>query len=196
MATQLREILDRIRMEAGIKGPDTLAGFLIHTFNAVVKEYTARRRFDQLFMARAALGPSGPGSGLFALPIDLQVLQKKDFYFNVDGNYEEAYPLYYSGDFIGSSSGLPNRVFREGSNLRVYPFSDTTVNSLLFYNYWRYPNPLTGYTSTLELPELEETVIKECIARVSRQGSTDLSAQYIREANRSYMASFGVDAQR
>lgn len=196
MATPLRDLMDRIRAEARIKGPDTLVGLIITIFNATAREYTARRRFPQLYVAQHEIVAVGAGQNLFNLPANLQVLQKDNIYYSEDGNVDTAYGLLLTtSNYIGSIEGQPNRIQRVGNTLQVFPYSDVAATSSIFINYWRFPTALAGYADIFEIDELEETIVKETIARVSRLSDSDVSAQFITEANRSYSASFGVNPQ-
>lgn len=196
MGTPLRTLLDRIRADAGIRGPDTMVGLMIETINAVTREYTGRRRFDQLYMNAVELAPVAPGSGVFNLPADLQVLQKDNAFYSEDGVYENANGLLFSTSFIGSSDGQPNRIQRIGNTLSVWPFSDVVADSRVYINYWRHAVPIANYADTIEIEELEETILHETVARIARHTSTKVVAIAKGEAKDSYGASFGVDAQR
>lgn len=188
-------MVDRIRAEARLKGKDTLVGLIIYTLNEVLQEYTARRRFDQLYLPNTPL--TRTSNGTFALPSNLQVLQKDRVYFSEDGNLaDNSYGLLYAGDFRGSSDGLPNRIQRVGNNLLVYPYSDVTSASRLYINYWRFPLTMMLPFDQLEIEELQATVIKETAARMSRHSDTESFSLQMKDAMRSYAASFGVDSQR
>lgn len=195
MGQELRLIVDRVRAEAKIKGHGTLSGLIIYTLNEVLREYTARRRFAQLYVVSEPIAQTAGGT--FPIPEDLQHLQKDYFYFSENGDLaSNSYGLYYGGDFRGNTAGLPQRIQRIGNNLLVYPYDDITASGRIYINYWRYPLEMTAPTQEFELEEIQATVVKETIARISRQGDFDVLALYIKEAARSYSASYGVDAQR
>lgn len=195
MAQTLQVMVDRVRAEAKVKGSDTLVGFIIYIINEVLQEYTARRRFDQLRVVSHPIARTADGT--FPLPANLQALQRDYIYFSEDGDYEDnSYGLLYAGDFRGNSAGLPNRIQRVGNNLLVYPYGDLTADSRIYINYWRKPTELLLPSDVLEIEELQATVLKESIARVSRHSDSDVFTAYVRDAARSYAASFGVDAQR
>lgn len=196
MPTLLRDLISRISAEAKLKGNDTFVGLIIHTFNEVQREYTARRRFDVLKKPFTPIAPLADGQPTFLIPADLQVLQKDSIRFSEQGPMEDAYLLNFGGAVYGSPYGYPRVIYREGSNFKVFPYTEIHALSTLFIDYWRFPINLSGYASYCEIPELEPVIIKETIGRLSRQGSSDVSLQYVKEAQRSYMASFGVDPQR
>lgn len=193
----LRDIMDRVRAEAKLDGPDTHVGLIITTLNEVYRTYTARRRFDQLYKPYTPLVALGAGAPSFTLPADLQVLQKDNISISLDGAFDARYALFWKGERYGSEEGQPRSVVQRGNVLDVYPYSDVEDASLLYINYWRIPNPLLTYTQTFEIPELEPVVVRETISVLARQGaSTNLSAEYLKDAERHYRASFGVDPQR
>ena len=192
----LRDMMDRVRFEAHIRGADTLTGAIIQTLNGVLREYTGRRRFDVLFMPDTALAPIGAGNGTFNLPADLQSLQKNGFQFTREGDFADAYPIRYSTDFYGTNDGWPNRLRRVGNTIVAYPYSDITTDSRVYINYWRFPITLSTLSQSFEIPELEECVILQTASRIARIDNSSLASDLSNRAKEAYMASFGPDPQR
>lgn len=183
----LLEMVNWIRFEAQIIGPDTFTGYIQNLINAILREYTGKLFYQELFMDHVAL--TNPGSSIqnWILPDDVQHWLPDQVYFSEGGSYDVARTL-YSGPLGRVNSGPPFRYIRAGNVLRTWPYEGTTTSSLIWINYYRYPTLLDSDAEVFPIVSLEETVKKMAAARLARYAKTDRSKALKADGMESYNA--------
>jgi hypothetical protein len=139
----LRRLRDLIRMQAGIKGQDTLVGLIDEAINDGLKHFTARKQFPELKVLNVGIAVTVSGNPTFTLPTDLQhFLLDRVRYADDNGDYTTASSL-YSGDFDGTADGPPIKFSRTATTLTVWP-QETVAGDKLYLDYYKYPTPLVN----------------------------------------------------
>lgn len=190
----LKQILDQVRADAGIKGANSLTGLIITQWNRIAREYTARRKYPELFQPGLLASPSGVNDNVFLLQNNVQHLIFDSVSFTEGGDPVERYPILKSARWLGPTTGLPQRYIWKGGAVEVFPYeSIDSANSRLVYDAYVYPQPLVAASDVWSIPALESTILHEVVAMVSRQTDSDIMTSEMRNVERSYSASWAIE---
>jgi hypothetical protein len=190
MATFL-ELLTKVKNEARVKSSTDLDDWIKSVINELIKTHGLGEERYQLVVSDYAFTITTDKQSQFALPVGFAKEIDVQFSPYSTSSDDYWYPLHPRNQFrFPYTYGSPKWYDKRGANIHIFPYSEVrTGANRLRMTYRKYPTILVNDADILEVPELENTIVLEAVARVARYHKSPEGEMYIRDSQRANSAS-------
>lgn len=158
VALTLGQMIDVIRVEAGLKGDLDQENYFVIKINEILRGYTSLDRYNELLVDGALVTITTNGQTTFALPLDYQhfdaiFLNDVDFYFVTNLK-------------TFKSRRRTNYARIVGVNLVLNYWTNLVTTDVLKLSYYAAPTLLTSLSSVFPIPHLCNLVCLKAAAEI------------------------------
>lgn len=186
MATLL-ELLTRIKNEARVKSSDDLDDWIKSIINERIRDNTNGIVRYQMVVKDVALTIASDKQSQYTLPVGFVKPVHVEFSPYNSTDMDHWYPIHPANEYRQPvTEGLPRIYELAGNSLYIRPYSLIRAGEhRLRMTYRKRPTTLTLDADVLEVPELEDVIVQEAVARVARYHKAPEGELYLRDGNRS-----------
>ena len=186
------QLLDSIKREVKLSGTGELDATILEMINEELVKYAAKNQYAKFFVKDEQLLLNTATSEV-DLPSTLQhFLRDTIRYYTADEDTEDGGRQLNLYDRRRSlQGGLPVQYIRQGSQLLLTPSDEISSGDFLLIDYYEYP-PDLSLTDIFPLPDLENTIRQEVMARCSVFTDIKRYPMYKAQAKDAYIANLSV----
>lgn len=159
----LAQIRQDIKIEGRVDGTDDLDAWIDSLVNELLTSAIENRRYFELLVLNTEI-PTEEGVSVYNLPANFCVMKQVGY----KRGQNPTYTLHERNHFVEFPVGNRTRYWQvQGTKLVISPFKDVPNDDVLVFDYYKYPDVLTG-ASNFPIPKLIASVKQKAISRVHK----------------------------
>lgn len=182
----LSELRDLVRAEAGIEGDDIYQVLIDAIINQEYNRISGKSKYNELH-DEVTFTATAVEEFEFTLPDDYQLFDTLTYLAASDTIEHTCVLSKGTNPRAGIQwSGSPKFWYRNGSILKVYPYTDVSIGDTLILGYYK-KQILVDDADELLVPMLEKTILLSSIARLAAMKDTRKGQVIAQNANVAYL---------
>lgn len=189
----LSEMRDLIRGEANIQGLKEYGTLIDSIINQELQALTGKAKYEELSTIQV-FSLSVDGQGQFTLPVDFQLMGNVNYTRpNEDPDFSCNLSPGSKSNYLTHLMGWPQYYRRVGSQLLIYPYTDTLLGEVITLQYYKKPI-LSLDADLLPVESLEKTLIQLAMGRMLRMTDTKRAQMATADGKQTWLETRAQDA--